>query len=328
MEARFWQGYVDEGSSFPEKLARLHAQQVEVGFIRDDLSAMRQYSLRGPSGTALLIDCNPGRALRGSGATRRELPPGALVRGACPDCPLCYDNVLVLQQRLQVGYWIELPGQHRFVVLCNPFPLGRQHFTVSCAAHVPQNWSEDLGEVVEHLLWLADHCGKGYIVLANGVSAGASIEAHRHYQILRPVSGTPLPLQAAAERGGVTVVGSRGEYPLLAVRVAGSHRQVRETAAEIGRLWRQRNPEATESLVACLEDGVPALYYVPRDRRLQGAPLIPRAGSLEVLGELVVEANDVLPFMTFDRAVEILRSIRAPEAARLIADLSYMMATA
>jgi ATP adenylyltransferase/5',5'''-P-1,P-4-tetraphosphate phosphorylase II len=65
-----------------------------------------------------------------------------------------------------------------YLILCNPYPIFPEHFTIAHLDHVPQKIE---GEV-EALLELAAGFGRRYIVFYNGPKSGASAPDHMHFQ--------------------------------------------------------------------------------------------------------------------------------------------------
>lgn len=85
-------------------------------------------------------------------------------------CFLCKDN-LPQEQRF-------VKFNHYFMILCNPFPIFPQHFTIPSFEHKPQ---EIIGNL-ESLLDLSYLLSKDFIVFYNGPKCGASAPDHLHFQ--------------------------------------------------------------------------------------------------------------------------------------------------
>lgn len=84
-------------------------------------------------------------------------------------CFLCSENLPVEQERLPFGI--------RHLVLCNPYPIFPQHFTIPTREHTPQlilpQW-DDFLELTRRLT--------PFTVFYNGPRSGASAPDHAHFQ--------------------------------------------------------------------------------------------------------------------------------------------------
>jgi ATP adenylyltransferase/5',5'''-P-1,P-4-tetraphosphate phosphorylase II len=65
-----------------------------------------------------------------------------------------------------------------FVILCNPFPIFKEHFTIPKLQHTPQRIVGNINS----LLALAKDLGEYYSVFYNGPKCGASAPDHLHFQ--------------------------------------------------------------------------------------------------------------------------------------------------
>ncbi|MFY9150779.1 MAG: DUF4922 domain-containing protein [Prolixibacteraceae bacterium] len=84
-------------------------------------------------------------------------------------CFLCVDNLPAEQEGISFG--------DDFLILVNPFPIFRNHFTVSSIHHTDQRFIQN----AESLLRLAEIM-KGFTVFYNGPECGASAPDHLHFQ--------------------------------------------------------------------------------------------------------------------------------------------------
>ncbi len=88
---------------------------------------------------------------------------------AARPCFLCSKNRPVEQDEIEFG--------DQFLILVNPFPIFKFHFTISCVHHVEQRFLPnarvmlDLAEAME-----------GFTVIYNGPECGASAPDHLHFQ--------------------------------------------------------------------------------------------------------------------------------------------------
>src|SRR5262249_53172402 len=66
----------------------------------------------------------------------------------------------------------------RYKVLCNPFPIFPEHFTIPSTEHRPQRIAEAFGDFLD----LAAAMSPRYTVFYNGPKSGASAPDHLHFQ--------------------------------------------------------------------------------------------------------------------------------------------------
>ena len=107
-------------------------------------------------------------------------------------CFLCPENLPPAQRGI--------PCDGDFLVLCNPFPIFPEHFTIASLHHTPQLIRESFAT----FLTLTRELGTRYTVLYNGPKCGASAPDHLHFQ-----AGSKSFLPIAAEYGIAT--GRRAE---------------------------------------------------------------------------------------------------------------------
>ncbi len=85
-------------------------------------------------------------------------------------CFLCPANLPPLQRGLFF--------QNEYLILCNPFPILPEHFTISHIEHTPQRILPSF----DALLALSRDMGEGYTAFYNGPQCGASAPDHLHLQ--------------------------------------------------------------------------------------------------------------------------------------------------
>ena len=85
-------------------------------------------------------------------------------------CFLCKENLPEEQKG------ILLPGD--FVLLCNPYPIFNQHYTISSLNHQPQTIKENFKSFLEVSKLLSSK----YTLIYNGPECGASAPDHLHFQ--------------------------------------------------------------------------------------------------------------------------------------------------
>ncbi|NKI36547.1 DUF4922 domain-containing protein [Wenzhouxiangella sp. XN79A] len=275
-------------------LEALRRHQVEVGFIRDDLSEVVRHTFRAPdgSGARFSTQFNPARARRFAGAGIQQPPEGVVP--VHDRCFLCAENIAWQQQGREIGYPID-GASMPYTAWMNPFPLAVGHAILATDEHQPQHWQEggiDLATLVEDLLEFA-HRLPGWILFYNGVGAGASIEAHLHYHALPRTPGLgPMPIERAADRHREGAV-ARGLYPMDFAHWRGTHAEVLARARPWLAEWQAHAgaaADATANLMAtCAEDVERIdLYFVPRHRRRsRGEGLGGVIGAFETMGEII-----------------------------------------
>lgn len=117
-------------------------------------------------------------------------------------CFLCDANRPVEQ--------VGLAWKHGFKILCNPFPILPEHFTIVHTQHLPQRILPSIGVLLE----LAVELSGRYTVLYNGPQCGASAPDHLHFQA-GPIDFMPMDLdyenvkQFILESAGVRIFGGR-----------------------------------------------------------------------------------------------------------------------
>ena len=65
-----------------------------------------------------------------------------------------------------------------YLILCNPYPIFPEHFTIPSVIQKPQS----IIEHVKDFLFLSRDMQKLYLVLYNGAKCGASLPSHLHFQ--------------------------------------------------------------------------------------------------------------------------------------------------
>jgi Domain of unknown function (DUF4922) len=86
------------------------------------------------------------------------------------ECFLCNENRPVEQKAIQY--------KKDYLIICNPYPILPEHFTISHINHTPQRIKKSFSE----MLSLAKDLSKYYNVFYNGPECGASAPDHLHFQ--------------------------------------------------------------------------------------------------------------------------------------------------
>ena len=121
-------------------------------------------------GFKIKVQFNPGRIK----STSAELNETAIKNRKCF---LCLENLPEEQKG------ILLPGN--FILLCNPFPIFDQHFTISSLTHQLQTIFENFENFIE----ISKLLSSKYTLIYNGPQCGASAPDHLHFQ-----AGTKLEM--------------------------------------------------------------------------------------------------------------------------------------
>ncbi|HQF43080.1 MAG TPA: DUF4922 domain-containing protein [Ignavibacteriaceae bacterium] len=85
-------------------------------------------------------------------------------------CFLCVENLPEQQRGILYN--------HNYIILCNPFPIFPEHFTIVHKEHQPQR----IADTFSDLLDLSKDLSKYYSVIYNGPRCGASAPDHLHFQ--------------------------------------------------------------------------------------------------------------------------------------------------
>jgi hypothetical protein len=114
-------------------------------------------------GFQIKVQFNPGRLI----STAAKVDATSIKERKCF---LCTNNLPPTQRGMLCD------GE--FLLLCNPFPIFPEHFTISSLDHIPQL----IGNSFATLLHLTRELGTRYTVLYNGPRCGASAPDHLHFQ--------------------------------------------------------------------------------------------------------------------------------------------------
>lgn len=113
-------------------------------------------------GFTIRAQFNPARAI----STGARLDTQSLRERKCFLCP---DNLPIEQERLPFGL--------RYLVLCNPYPIFPEHFTIPSREHAPQR----ILPRVDDFLELTRRLDR-FTLFYNGPRSGASAPDHAHFQ--------------------------------------------------------------------------------------------------------------------------------------------------
>lgn len=331
------------GQGLAAALRALYDQQVDIGFIQDDLSQVSYFRYRAPGDNSqhfFIVQFNPRRAERFKGAGRTTLPRGAQVQGvADTGCYLCTDNIRWQHRGVQ-GYYQFHVNDRVYNALCNPFPFIRTHLTLAAGEHLPQSFHVTgsaeqtyarIRRIVEDLVGIVEQLPT-FVGFYNGAGAGASIEKHLHFHFFEiPDGHGSFPIQTAARLATRTLFGHADSgqpaqvvqipsYPLTAWRVRGQRDDAIEAAVNLAADWDRRAGEAASAnIIALWENGAVSLYFVPRNRFYTRSPgLAGMVAGLETLGEFIFSTPDEQRAIneqrvTYDYLWRILEAVRPSE---------------
>jgi hypothetical protein len=298
-------------------LRALYDQQVDIGFIQDDLSQVSYFRYRAPGNHSqhfFIVQFNPRRAERFKGAGRTVLPRGAAVQGVADTaCYLCTDNIRWQHRGVQ-GYYQYRVNDRVYDALCNPFPFTRTHLTMAAGEHLPQTFhvtgsagqtQARIRRIVEDLYGITEQL-PSFAGFYNGAGAGASIEKHLHFHFFEiPDGHGSFPIQTAARLARQSLFGQAHDnqpaqvvqipdYPLTAYQVRGAKADAVEAVVELAVDWDRRAGEAASAnIIALWEEGAVSLYFVPRNRFYTRSPgLAGMVAGLETLGEFIFSTPD------------------------------------
>lgn len=153
------------------------------------------------------LQCNPRRIV----STGADINPVAIQARACF---LCSSNLPPMQQGVLC--------HRQWMVLCNPFPIFPQHFTVAHVQHRPQS----VNDAWPSLLQLTRDFQPDFALLYNGPQCGASAPDHLHFQAvpkkaIPALNGGREKMKQVWQRGGLALLRTTSD-PLAAFLLEGS----------------------------------------------------------------------------------------------------------
>ncbi len=151
---------------FNSRIRALIAQQQKSWpLLRDAIAGLDEveYKRFTIKGSHVLAQFNPNRIV----STTANIEETTIKQRPCF---LCLESLPREERGIRFG--------DRLIVLCNPFPVLRNHLVISAREHVPQMIEGNL--VV--LLDLTRELGDGWFALYNGPKCGASAPDHLHFQ--------------------------------------------------------------------------------------------------------------------------------------------------
>ncbi len=287
-------------------LEALKSQQLERGFIKDDLHLMRRYRFAHPQDPArfFLVQYNPVRALRFQGSGKKTPPAGSTSKH--DGCFLCPDNIQWQQAGIEMGYEIEVDAM-RYIAWMNAYPLMPLHCVVASSDHIPQAWCVNgaaieclsIEKILIDLITLSKKL-PGYVGFYNGKGAGASIPSHFHFQFFkRPELWPQFPLEFAARKSGIESHGTIDDYPLPVEYWRGDSEAIVDSVYPWIQDWLAQHsnqlPLASANIISTFDEAQQEseLYFVPRHQaRVKSPEMSGIIGGVEVLGEMVFSSEE------------------------------------
>jgi Domain of unknown function (DUF4922) len=179
---------------FRARVRGLLAQQRETWpMLRDGAAGLAEvrYKKLAVRGSDVLAQFNPKRIV----STTARVDSATI--GQRP-CFLCPENLPPEEKGIEFG--------EDFIVLCNPFPVLRDHLVVTARRHIPQAIAGKFGALLD----LSRELGAAWFTVYNGPKCGASAPDHLHFQacsreilpIIRDIDGwdrAPIQYGSAVE---------------------------------------------------------------------------------------------------------------------------------
>jgi glycosyltransferase involved in cell wall biosynthesis len=153
-----------------------------------DLSSVQTRELTGEN-YGIVLQYNSARAVNSGASVDAE----SIKRRPCF---LCEDNLPEEQKGILY--------QNQYLILCNPAPIFKNHFTIVALDHEPQ----EIASCLMSLLRLAADASPKYAIFYNGPACGASAPDHLHFQMV-PANALPF-LQESKELPRVREISSVG----------------------------------------------------------------------------------------------------------------------
>lgn len=143
----------------------LRHQRLDWGMLSEGHQALSGQRIREFEfdGFTIKLQYNPGR-IHSTGAKMDEKSIKER------KCFLCNENRPLEQKAIQY--------KKDYLIICNPFPILPEHFTIPYISHTPQRIKDSFGM----MLSLSKDLSKYYNVFYNGPSCGASAPDHMHFQ--------------------------------------------------------------------------------------------------------------------------------------------------
>lgn len=114
-------------------------------------------------GINIVIQNNPSRII----STSADVSDATINKRPCF---LCLNNLPIEQRALEYG--------KHYLILCNPYPIFEEHFTIVHKKHIPQSITANFDDMLD----ISEKLGFRYSLFYNGPRCGASAPDHLHFQ--------------------------------------------------------------------------------------------------------------------------------------------------
>lgn len=154
---------INDYSNAAEQLLKLQLEnwsQLAQGY--NSLSSVNTKTFR-YDGFKISLQFNPGRIKSTSAKTDDESVSKR-------KCFLCVENLPEEQKAIEI--------RGKYLILCNPYPIFPEHFTIASQEHEPQ----EILSSFEDLISITQLLSGKYSVIYNGPKCGASAPDHLHFQ--------------------------------------------------------------------------------------------------------------------------------------------------
>lgn len=209
-------------------------------------------------------------------------------------CFLCEEN----RPPVQKG----IPFLDKYIILCNPFPILKNHLTIPLHSHVPQRIRKKIGEMLTLAEQLPD-----YIVFYNGPKCGASAPDHFH---LQAGLKSPVLLQSDNElRSCLTIE-------------TGSKEEAEDNFENVYAYLHSHQPEEDEpmlNIIAYVENGKYVINIFPRKAHrpsqytAEGSrKLLISPGALDMAGMMIVVREEDFDKITKNDIEDIFAQVSMP----------------
>lgn len=172
----------------------LDEQRIEWDLCGDNYKGLEKVEFRtfDYDGFTIKVQFNPGRIV----STSAKVDEKSIKNRKCF---LCKEN-LPAEQR-------GIPFKDKYSILCNPFPIFPEHFTLPSMNHEPQLIDGELGSFLD----FTEALGSRYLVFYNGPKCGASAPDHLHFQAgLKNFLPVVTEFESISQRYGSLIYGSNG----------------------------------------------------------------------------------------------------------------------
>jgi len=300
----------DGGGSLPRMMERLLAAQKKAwsDLQKNYLSLEKRLVRELSSGASILrVEFNPGR-INSTSANTDALAVSSRA------CFLCRENLPPAQKGILY--------RGKYLVLCNPYPIFDNHFTVANLEHTPQNIQ---GSIEAFLSLLTDLCPQ-FTIFYNGPECGASAPDHLHFQacpsgVIPVESVRYLPAERASSFAGCGIYAVEDAGRAMVLVESPDTAAIKAALLKIIDSLKKRAAGKTEPLlnmIAWKAGGAyravlfprrkfrPDCYYAAGEERVLVSP-----AAVEMGGLIITPLERDFGSMDFARASAILREVSA-----------------